>query len=293
MNLLLQLLANGLVYGALYAMLAVGFGLVWRSLRVFHLAYGGLFVVSGYLFHMLTVWAALPPWAAGGLTVVASAGLGWLIEFALYRPFYRRHAGSGAVLIASLGVLVVLENVVALIFGNELKTVPREMATMIQFGNVRLTSLQLWGLVIGVVSVAFLWVLVRRLRTFKALWAMGDQPELIPVLGLPLYRLRALVLAIGTAMAAIPACVLTLDIGIDPFVGMSYLLIAAVAVLAGGVDSYRGWVTGGVTLAILQSLVVWKFSARWMDLVTFGLLVAMLVFRPQGLVQNTKRIEET
>jgi branched-chain amino acid transport system permease protein len=93
-------------------------------------------------------------------------------------------------------------------------------------------------------------------------------------------------------MAAIPACSLTLDIGIDPFVGLSYLLIAAVAVLVGGVDSYRGWVSGAATLAILQSLVVWKFSARWMDLVTFALLVIMLVFRPQGLVQNARRTEE-
>jgi len=293
LNLLLQLLANGLANAALFAMLAVGFGLVWRSLRVFHLAYGGLFVASGYLFHTLTVLAGLPPWAAGAMTVTTSAGMGWLIELVLYRPFYRRHAGSGAVLIASLGVLVMLENGTALVFGNELKTVPREMATAVQIGAVRLTSLQLWGLGIGIVSVSVLWILVRRLRTFKALWAMGDQPDLIPVLGLPLYRLRALVLGIGTAMAAIPACVLTLDIGIDPFVGMSYLLIATVAVLAGGVDSYRGWVTGGVTLAILQSLVVWKFSARWMDLVTFGLLVAMLVFRPQGLVKNAKRVEES
>jgi len=293
LNLFIQLLANGLVNAALYAMLAVGFGLIWRSLRIFHLAYGGLFVVSGYIFFTLTARAGLAPWLAGVVTVIASAGLGWLVEVVFYRLFYRRKAASGAVLIASMGVLVMLENLVALIFGSELQTVPREMASVVQIGAVRLTSLQLWAAGIGVLAVAGLWILVRRLRTFKALWAMGDQPELIPVLGLPLYRLRALALAIGTGMAAIPACPLTLDIGIDPFVGMSYLLIAAVAVLAGGMDSYRGWVTGAATLAVLQSLVVWKFSARWMDLVTFGLLVLMLVFRPQGLVQNAKRAEET
>lgn len=292
LNLLLQLLANGLANAALFAMLAVGFGLVWRSLRVFHLAYGGLFVISGYVFRTLSVRAGWPPWMAGLATVFLAAIMGWLIELALYRPFYKRNAASGTILIASMGVLVVLENGVAMIFGNELQTVPRAMASVLELGPVRLTSLQVWGFGIGVISVSVLWLLVRRLRTFKALWAMGDQPELIPVLGLPLYRLRAMVLAIGTAMAAIPACVITLDLGIDPFVGMSYLLIAAVAVLAGGVDSYRGWVTGAVTLALLQSLVVWKFSARWMDLVTFGLLVAMLVFRPSGLVAGAKRVEE-
>jgi len=292
MNLFLQLLANGFVNAALYAMLAVGFGLIWRSLRIFHLAYGGLFIVSGYLFQTLAVTTRLPIPLAGILTVILSAGLGWMIERALYRPFYRRKAGSSAILIASLGILIVLENMMAMIFGSELKTIPRELATVIRFGPIRLTPIQLWGLGIGIVSVSILWFLVRRLRTFKALWAMGDQPELIPVLGLPLYRLRILALAIGTAMAAIPACVITLDVGIDPFVGMSYLLIGAVAVLVGGIDSYRGWILGATILAILQSLVVWKFSARWMDLVTFGLLVIMLLFRPKGLVRNAKRAEE-
>ena len=293
MNLFLQLAANGLVNAALFAMMAVGFGLVWRSLRVFHLAYGGLFVASGYLFYTLTTRAGLSPVVAGTGTVLMAAGMGWLIELTLYRPFFRRNASSAAVLIASMGVLIVLENLVAIIFGNEMQTVPRKMASVVSFGTVRLTSIQLWGLGIGIVSVCSLWILARRLRTFKALWAIGDQPELIPVLGLPLYRLRAIALAIGTAMAAIPACVITFDIGIDPFVGMSYLLIAAVAVLAGGADSYRGWISGAVALAMLQSLVVWKFSARWMDLVTFGLLVAILIFRPQGLVKSARRAEET
>ena len=292
MNLLLQLLANGLVNAALFSMLAVGFGLIWRSLRVFHLAFGGIFVASGYIFRTLSVRAGWPPWMAGLATIFLAAIMGWLIELGLYRPFFKRKAASGAILIASMGVLVMLENIIAMIFGNELQTIPRGMSPVVQIGTIRLTTLQIWGFGFGAVSVTFLWILVHRLRTFKAMWAMGDQPELIPVLGLPLNRLRAMALAVGTAMAAIPACVITLDLGIDPFVGMSYLLIAAVAVLAGGADSYRGWVTGAIVLAMLQSLVVWKFSARWMDMVTFGLLVAMLVFRPSGLAAGVKRIEE-
>lgn len=292
MNLLLQLLANGLVNAALFSMLAVGFGLIWRSLRVFHLAFGGLFVASGYIFRTLSVRVGWPPWMAGLATIFLAAIMGWLIELGLYRPFFKRKAASGAILIASMGVLVMLENIIAMIFGNELQTIPRAISPVVQIGTIRLTTLQLWGFGLGAISVTVLWILVRRLRTFKAMWAMGDQPELISVLGLPLYRLRAMAMAVGTAMAAIPACVITLDLGIDPFVGMSYLLIAAVAVLAGGADAYRGWVTGAVVLAVLQSLVVWKFSARWMDMVTFGLLVAMLVFRPSGLAAGAKRVEE-
>jgi len=292
MKLLLQLLANGIVNGALYAMLAVGFGLVWRSLRVFHVAYGGLFVASAYCFHGLNTRAGMPTAAALLLTMGFAVILGWLCEVALYRPFARKGASGGAVLIASLGVYVAMENIIALIFGSELQTVSRGIARTYQLGSVTLTEIQTQQLAIGTVVVVALWILVRRMRTFKALWAMGDQPELIPVLGLPVNLLRTLVLALSTALAALPASLICLDIGTDPHVGMSYLLIAAVAVLVGGVNSYTGWVAGAMVLALLQSLVIWKCSARWMDLVTFALLVVMLVFRPRGLVDPNKRVEE-
>nr|VFJ43282.1 MAG: branched-chain amino acid transport system permease protein [Candidatus Kentron sp. FM]VFJ43957.1 MAG: branched-chain amino acid transport system permease protein [Candidatus Kentron sp. FM]VFK06024.1 MAG: branched-chain amino acid transport system permease protein [Candidatus Kentron sp. FM] len=292
MNLFLQLTANGLVNGALYAVLAVGFGLVWRSLRVFHVAYGGLFVVCAYIFYTLVVQANLSPFSAIPVTVICAALIGWGVELGFYRLFYEKKAASGVVLIASLGVFIALENAVALVFGNELQTVPRGLVPTWELGPVVLTELQIIESLSGAAVVALFWLLTRRLRLFKALWAMGDQPELIPVLGLPLYGLRALVLALGTALAAIPACLLTLDIGIDPHMGMSYLLIAAVAVLVGGIDRYGGWIIGAVVLALLQSLVVWQFSARWMDLITFGLLVTMLVFRPEGLMARHRRMEE-
>jgi branched-chain amino acid transport system permease protein len=196
------------------------------------------------------------------------------------------------VLVASLGLFVATENTIALIFGNELQTVQRGIESAFRLGPVLLTRLQAVEFGVGAFVVTALWLLVRRLRTFKALWAMGDQPELISVLGLPLFQLRTLVFAISTVLVAVPASLSTLDVGIDPHMGMSNLLIAAVAVLVGGIDSYLGWVAGAGLLALLQSFVVWRFSARWMDLVTFGLLVLILVFRPDGLLAQHRRMEE-
>lgn len=292
MKLLLQLVANGLVNGVLFAMLAVGFGLVWRTTRVFHIAYGALYVGCGYCFHALATHAGLPAVPSLLLTLAVAVIAGAVVETCFYRPFYRRQASSGAVLIASLGLFVALENIIAMIFGNELQTVGRGIEPAFHLGSVMLTRLQVVELAIGIIVITALWLLVRRLRTFKALWAMGDQPELISVLGLPFFWLRTLVFVISTVLVAIPAALITLDVGIDPHMGMSYLLIAAVAVLVGGINSYAGWVGGALLLAMLQSLVVWKFSARWMDLVTFGLLVLILVFRPEGLLERHKRMEE-
>jgi len=291
MNLLLQLLANGLVNGTLFAVLAVGFGLVWRTTNVFHVAYGGLYVGCAYCFHILVARLGTPVWC-GLLLTVALAGLaGALIEIGFYRPFYRKQTSAGAVLIASLGLFVTLENMIALGFGNELQTLTRATAPALQLGLVMLTQLQIVQFVAGVSVIGVFWLLVRRIPIFKAFWAIGDQPELISALGLPLFRLRALVFAISTILVAVPAALITLDLGADPHMGMSYLLVAAVSVLVGGRDSYCGWVGGAVLLALLQSLVVWKFSARWIDLVTFGLLVQILIFRPNGLFVRQRRGE--
>ena len=112
------------------------------------------------------------------------------------------------------------------------------------------------------------------------------------VLGLPLMRYRVLVFVTSGLLAGLAASLITVDVGIDPHMGMSYLLIAAVAVLAGGIDRFSGWVLGAMVLALLQSLMVWQFSAQWMDLVTFGVLIAILLFRPQGMLGLRKRLEE-
>ncbi|MBW2647453.1 MAG: hypothetical protein JRE23_15015 [Deltaproteobacteria bacterium] len=126
----------------------------------------------------------------------------------------------------------------------------------------------------------------------KGIWAMGETPDLVMVLGLPYKLMRMLIFALSSVFAGIASLLVALDVGIDPHVGMHALLTGAVAVLVGGVDVYRGWIGGAVLLAVLQSIAVWQFSARWNDLITFGILIVTLLFRPQGLFSPKKRREE-
>ena len=185
-----------------------------------------------------------------------------------------------------------MENLLALLFGNEIRTVQRSMDSRVTLGPVTLTSIQIWQLGLCVVALAALAWATLRIRAFTIIWAMGDEPDLVPALGLPLMRYRSLVFSLSAGMGGLAGCLIGWDVGVDPHMGMSYLLIAAVAVLAGGIDRYAGWVLGGFILAILQSLMVWKLSAKWMDLVTFTLLIGVLLFRPQGMLGLKKRLEE-
>lgn len=293
MSLFLQLLINGIVAGAVAILYAIGFGFVYRSLKVFHIALGAQFVFAAYLFYTFLVPAKLPIPAAVALTLLSSAGLAALIEYAVYRPFARKGCSSGVVMIASLGVMIVVENLIALIYGNEVKTVSSALEPSLVFGSLRLTRIQLVELGVGLGLFALVGAVLKFGRWSKAVWALGDQPELVPVLGLPMNALRLVMMIASGSLVAVAAMLVSWDIGMDPHIGMHYLLLGSVAVFFGGVDRYWAWGAGALILSALQSLAVWRFSAQWTDLVTFGALVFVLVFRPQGLFGLRRRLEES
>ena len=292
MSLFLQLLGNGIAQGAVAMLYAAGFGFVYRSFRIFHIAMGAQFVFSCYAFYLFAVVVKLPLAlaVAGGLAL--SVLFAAVIEWAVYRPFFRKGCSSGVVMIASLGVMIVVENLIALAFGNEVKTISTRLEPSVAFAGLRFTRIQLLQFFVGIGVFFLVGAMVRFGKWFKAVWAMGDQPELIPVLGLPLLKLRLLVMALGGVLVAVAAMLVSWDIGMDPHVGMHYLLLGSVAVFFGGTDRYWAWGAGAMLLSILQSLAVWQFSARWTDLVTFGVLIFVLLFRPQGLFGVSKRLEE-
>lgn len=292
MNLFGQLFANGVIQGALIACIAVGFGIVYRSFRIFHIGMGAQFVFSCYAFYFFSAKVNLSLAWAGLSALILSILFAWLIEIAIYRPFFRKHCSSGVVMIASLGILIITENVIALLFGNEVKTISNTIEPSVVWGGLRFMRIQLIQFGSSVTLFVLLGILVEKVRFFKVIWAMGDQPELIPVLGLPLSTLRFLIMGIGGAMVAIPAMLISYDIGMTPHVGMHYLLLGSVALFFGGADRYWAWGAGAMILCILQSLIVWQFSARWIDLITFGVLIFVLLFRPQGLFGTRKRLEE-
>jgi branched-chain amino acid transport system permease protein len=292
MNLLFQLLANGIVNGAVFSILACAFGLVYRSVKVFHIAFAGLFLIPPYVAFSASFWLNAPVWLAIILGIVAGLLTGYATERLLYRPFALRRASPAAVLVASLGAYIILENVLAMIFGNDTRFMRHGPAGQLRFGLIGLADIQALQLIISVITLIALATAIKRAKVFRAVWAMGDEPGLIPVLGLPVMRYRTLVFTLSAGLGGLAGCLIGLDVGVNPHMGMSYLLIAVVAVLTGGIDRYIGWIIGGFALAILQGVMVWRLPTKWTDLVTFVVLIGVLLFRPQGLLGQGRRLEE-
>lgn len=288
-TLFLQLFINGIINSVLYALLAIGFGIVWRSLQVFHVAYGGVFVFCTYCFLTLVSRCEIGVGVSIFFTMCFASVLGFFLEVTLYRPFEKKHASPASTLVASLGVTIVMENIVSVLFGSQLQSITNSIIGILNVGPIIVTHIQIIQFCTGLVIITIMWFCIQHLLFFKGLWAMGDQPSLIPVLGLSVNLYRSVVFILSSMLVAVPACLISLDNGTSPQVGMSYLLIAVTAVFVGGKNSFMGWVLGAVVLSVLQSIAVWKFSARWIDLVTFILLVAMLLLRPIGLLTQTTR----
>ncbi len=292
MKLLIQLLINGFVNASLYAMMAVGFGLVYRTTSIFHLAYGSLFVIASYFFYIFVSILKFPIIISAVISILLTSLCGFFMEKGMYLPFYKRKAGTGAVMIASLGLFIAIENLISMIFGNEVKVVSKGIEPSYNFLSFIITRIQIVEFFTGVLVLFVFSIIIKKLYIFKAIWAMGDEPDLVPVLGIPLFKLRAIVFILSSVFIAIPACLISWDVGMDPHMGMGYLMVAIVAVIFGGVESFYGWVLGGAFIAIMQSLAIWKLSAKWTDLITFLILILILLTKPEGIFGQKKRVEE-
>lgn len=292
MNLLLQLTLNALINGSVMCLFAVGFGLAYRSLRFFYIAFGAVCTISVYTSIMALQYLDLSTGFSIIIGILSAAVAALLFEKTVFLPLDRARAGSAVLFVASLGIYIVCINTIALIFGNDVKMITRGVEPSFGFADLVITRIQVIQFAVGWLCVVGFWLIIRRSRFFKGIWSMGETPDLVIVLGLPYKTMRSVIFAVSALFAGIASLLTALDVGVDPYVGMEAVLAGAVAVLVGGVEVYWGWIGGAFLIAFLQSIAVWHFSAKWGQLITFGVLIITLLFRPQGLFSPKKRREE-
>ena len=289
---ILQFIADGLCLGFVYGVVAVGFGLIYYSTRVFHLAHGAVYMLAAYSLYLLLAVLNIGLIAAIPSALVIAAGIGIGAEWAVYRPLHRRAASPSVVLISSLGLYIVLVNLVAILAGNEPRVLRPGIEKTVAFGSVVLTRIQIAQLIGGVAVLSGYWFLMERSRLGRLCRAMADNPDLLGVLGGNEGQLRLVAFALGSLLAGIGAVFTSLDIGIDPYIGFPMLLTAAVACIISGVGNFLAPAVGAIALGIIQSVVVYYTSARWQHSVTFVLLIGFLLLRPEGIFGIKKRLEE-
>lgn len=283
MDLLFQLLAIGIVNGSHYALLGIGFGLIFATTRIVHFAYGPVFAFAAYIGWLVAGSMGLPIWLALVVAMVAAAGLGLLSYVVIYRPLELRNAPLLVPLIASLGLYIVISNLIGIIFGTGVRVIENLDSAVYFLGPVFFTSVQLWQVVSLVVIGGALALFLRGTRHGKAILAMTDDPEMARVIGIDTFRISLLVFALGSAISAVPAVLILMKNGASTHMGFVAVFMAFVAVIVGGVGSLRGAAAGGFLLGLVQSLGLWKIPTEWQDSIAFVILYLMILLRPEGL----------
>jgi len=289
---MLQFIAYGLCKGAVYAVVALGFGLIYTTSGVFHIAHGAVYAIAAYALYCSLVLLKVPFWGAIAFALVTAVVCGVVMEFGVYRPLAQRKASAAVSLISSLGVYIVVVNLLAMFLGNETRILRSGVEATVSLGNVILTRVQVAQIVVPALFVVVYWIFLRRSPLGRICRAVADDSVLASALGVKVQATRLVVFAVGSFLAAIGAVLIALDVGIDPNIGFPMVLVAAVACIIGGLHRFIAPALGGILLGLIQSLVVWRTSAKWENAVTFALLICFLLFRPQGLLGMRQRLEE-
>ncbi len=280
----LQLLCNGIVTGCALGIVAVSFSLVYSTTKIFHVAHAGVYTTGGYV-----AWSmlrhGLPAPLALLMAVAACTALGALIQATLYARLERRRATHLVVLIASLGTLAVIQNILASVYtANILQfDIPWGSKVFIIGGNVRLTATQLLTVLLSLVAYAAVMGFAHRTILGKQIRAVASNPFLAEITRLRPRRVHIYVMAIASALVALPGVLVPLDFGLQPYNGITPLLTATIAMIAGGVGSITGAFVLSIVITELQNMSLLVIPGEWSIGVTFFIFVIFMLFRPTGL----------
>jgi branched-chain amino acid transport system permease protein len=279
----LQLLVNGLVTGSALGLVAISFSLIYSTTKIFHVAHAGVYTMAGYVAWSLAR-RGVPDIVTLAVTVAACMAMGAFIQHQLYARLERRRATPLVVLIASLGALAVMQNVIAALYSPNILQFPVPWGSkMVVLGGVRLTWTQILTVVASLAAYgATIWFFHRTILG-KQIRAVASNPFLAEITRLYPQRVYVIVVAIGSAIVALPGILVPLDLGLQPYSGVTPLLTATIAMIAGGIGSITGSFVIAIGIAVLQNLSLLVIPGEWSIGITFFIFVIFMLFRPTGL----------
>jgi branched-chain amino acid transport system permease protein len=279
----LQLLVTGVVTGCSLGVVAISFSLVYATSKIFHVAHAGIYTLGGYLAWSLVMYGA-PVLVAAIAAIVACAALGALIQSQLYARLERRRATHLVVLIASLGALAVIQNIIAAVYTPNILQFPLEWSRrMVSLGAVRLNYTQILTIFTSVAAYVGTMLFAHRTILGKRIRAVASNPMLADITRLQPQTVYIYVIAIASALVCLPGILVPLDLGLQPYNGVTPLLTATIAMIAGGVGSITGAFVLSVAIAVVQYNSRLVMPGEWSIGVTFFIFVIFMLFRPTGL----------
>jgi branched-chain amino acid transport system permease protein len=293
MELFIQQISNGLAVGAIYALIALGYTMVYGVMKLINFAHGELFALGAFLgYTLLVTMGVAGPLGTGlgiGLSVVLVAGLvglaGHLLERVAYRPL--RHSDRLAAVVSALGASIFLQNAIMLRWGAQYRAYRADLLPNVSvslFGQ-SFPLMRILVFLAAVVVMLALWLFVHRTRVGMAIRAAAIDQGAAKLMGIDVSSVIAVVFVIGPALGGLAGLLVGLYYGqINFYMGQLYGLKAFTAAIIGGIGNIQGAMVGGLLLGLVEALGAAYISVAWKDALTFVVLIMILVVRPTGLL---------
>ena len=286
MTLYLQLLSDGVINGCAIGLVAISFAYFYASTGIFHVAHAGIYTLGGYVALYLT-GVGLPFPAALLLAVLCCVLVGLIVQALLYQKLETKGASPLVMMIASIGLLTLLQNIMAILFTpNILQFDVAWRLKSIVLGSVVLSYPQAMIVVTSLAIFAAMLTFSRYSGLGKRIRAVASNPELAEITRLKPKIVFLYVIGISSGIVAVPGVLIGLDQALQPYNSLLILLTAVIAMIAGGIGSLPGAFLMSILISVVQSMSVAFVPGRWSIAVVFGFFVVLILLKPEGLFRS-------
>ena len=277
-----QLVMNGIIAGGLYALVALGFTLIYGILKIIHFAHGEVFMFAAYIAWVLNVALGFGIFTSFIVAVLAAGLLGILIERVFYRPLRKKPAINS--LIVAIGLSLLMQSLALLIFGAKI----RAFSTIgvkegISIFGAFITPIQIAVIFISLALMVLLLLFIKYTKLGKAVRAATDNLEVAAVVGIDTDKVISIIFFVGSMLAGAAGVLYGIEHSLTITMGIGIIIKAFTASIVGGVGNIRGALVGGFIIGLVENIGVWFIPSGYKDAIAFVILVIMLVFYPKGM----------
>uniref|UniRef100_UPI00055CA920 branched-chain amino acid ABC transporter permease n=1 Tax=Anaerovorax odorimutans TaxID=109327 RepID=UPI00055CA920 len=282
-------MVNGISLGSIYALIALGYTMVYGIIKLINFAHGDVYMIGAYIGFAATTYAQLGFFPALIISMAACAVLGVFVERIAYKPL--RNSSRIAVLITAIGVSLLMEYVMMFFVGAEVRSYPKLLSERVfEIGNVYIKAQQLYIIATAIILMIVLQFIVHKTKTGKAMRAVSIDKDAAQLMGIKVDRTISFTFAIGSAFAGAAGVLVGIYYNsIDPLMGIMPGLKAFVAAVFGGIGSIPGAMIGGLGIGIMETLVSGYWNSMYRDAAVFAFLIIILILKPAGLLGKNTR----
>ena len=283
---MIQVIANGFISGAILALPAIAFTLMFAILKFPNFAIGAYVTTGAFIILFFQTVAGLPLWLATVLGMAGTAGVALLSDVLVFKPL--RNRSPVTLLIVSIAVAFIIENVIRFIAGNDIRGFAVELTRPVKLAGFKITVEQMWLIGLSVVTMVLVFAMLKFTRLGKAMRAVSDNFTLAEVRGINTGHIIIATWLTGGALAGLAGLFAGLDLVIEPLVGWNLTIPVLAAAILGGIGSPVGAMAGAIAVGLAEELTAHWFNPAYKVGVGFIIIAILLLVRPQGLFGQPK-----